>query len=122
MNPNLLSNTKNLLMKTFKTVGMLFVLLACVAHISCRKSVVGPCGGDWHWSSELSSEAQQLSSAASLYAESPTSQNCSAYVQAYQDYLDAAERLDNCARQVGQHKEYQEAIDDARDALNDLGC
>lgn len=78
---------------------------------------ITPC----NWAVELADEAEALSNAATAYANDPTTANCEAYRQAFQDYLDEAEDLNLCVPTTDQ-AEYQQAIDDAQQSLDDLQC
>jgi hypothetical protein len=81
-----------------------------------------PCGANFNFTSELMQEAQTLQNAAQVYAMDQSTANCQAWVDAYGDYLDAARDLENCAIAAGQQAQYNQAIDDAEEALNQLQC
>lgn len=81
----------------------------------------GPCSTNWALA--VQDEANAWSSAATAYGTNPTAENCNAYKQAGNDYLDALEPFDNCAVLTGQQRaEWQAAIDAARESINNLNC
>ena len=108
-----------------KTKFILFTLfVGSMMFVSCNNGDddVGPCGANWIFATQIADEANALATAASAYGQDPTTANCEAYRQAYQDYLDAARALENCARQVGQLTEYNQALADAQAGLDALQC
>lgn len=108
-----------------KTFNFWMLLLATSLFLSCGDDdgIAGAaCGNSFNFQVELQAEANALTAAATAYAQDPTTENCNAYVVAFNDYLDAAEDLEECALLVGQAAEYNAAIDEARADLNSLQC
>ena len=101
---------------------ILLLFLFSLTHYSCKKDSVNTCGNNWVFANEIADEANALGQAASAYGQDQSTANCQAYVDAYRDYLNAARALENCARLSGQQQEFNQAIDDAEDALDDLMC
>lgn len=89
---------------------------------SCNKSN-DPAGCSTAWATDLSNEITALSNAAQAYAVDPSQQNCLAYKSAMQAYIDALEPYGNCASLTGQSRtEWQNAINDAQQSIDDMNC
>lgn len=84
---------------------------------ACKENTPVTC----NYSQELQDESTALSNAAATYAQDQTAANCEAYRQAFLDYLEEAEKLDNCVL-GSQRTEYQQAIDGAKASLDALTC
>ncbi len=97
------------------------VFFSLILTTACKKESTNRCGDNFNYALELQAEANGLSAAASVYANDPTTENCEAYKAAVQAYLDAAEDLDDCVL-ASERAAYQQAIDEARDNLNNLQC
>lgn len=110
-------------MNPFMKFFAFLMLISLGTTMACSKDSAGPagCGASYNWSVEIQAEGNALGVAASAYAQDPTTENCNAYKAAYQDYLDAAEDIDNCVPSADRAA-YQAAIDDARDNLDALTC
>jgi hypothetical protein len=89
-------------------------------------SVLTSCGKDdpvtCNWTTELQNESDALVAAATAYGNNPTTANCEAYKDAFQDYLNEAEKYVSCATTAGQGAELQSAINQAQADLNALQC
>jgi len=72
------------------------------------------------FNNDIQSEFSKLESAANVYAQDPTDDNCKKFKDAAEDYLDAIESYGDCTEfdQV----QYQEALQQARDNLNQVVC
>ena len=103
-----------------KTLRNLFLISLCsffFLGIACRATDPVGCS----FAVELEDEATELSNAASAYAQDPTTANCEAYRQAFRNYLDEAEKLDNCV--LGADRDaYRQTIDDTQASLDALTC
>ena len=104
-----------------------FVALVCTLAVfavlssSCKKdnnNNVTPCATSW--AVDLQDEAAALGDAASAYAQDPSTANCNAYQQAYQNWINGLQGWANCASAAGLQQEWQEAVNDAQDALANL--
>ena len=70
----------------------------------------------------FSEELENINIASMNYANDQSTENCNALKSAYEDYLDAIEAYEDCARQAGQLAEWNQGLDDAREALDDIVC
>ena len=100
------------------------ICLLTILAFACKKDDPAPvgCGSNWVLANEIEDELNAVLDAATTYTQDPTTANCEAYVAAYQDYLDELEGYQSCANQAGQGAEYQQALQDAQDALDDINC
>lgn len=104
-------------MNSFQKIITLFLISPLFLSISCRETAPVTCS----YTQELADESTALSNAATAYGTDPTSANCEAYRQAFLDYLDEADRLDDCV--IGAERDaYRQAVDDARMSLEALAC
>jgi len=106
-------------MKLFNLV--LFFSL-CLGLSSCGDGDGIPGGCDNNFAQEFQDELNDISEAASNWATEQTTEACEAYIDAYQDYLNALEDWDECALWYGNQDEWQQAIDDTQDDLDDFEC
>ncbi|MEL6256588.1 MAG: hypothetical protein AAFR87_31595 [Bacteroidota bacterium] len=104
-------------MKTLKNLFLVSLFSLLFLGISCRANDPVGCS----FTVELDEEVTDLTNAASVYAQDPTPTNCEAYKQAYRNYLDEAEKLDNCVLGADRTA-YRQAIDDAQASLDALTC
>ena len=96
-----------------------FFVLSLFAFVSCGDDAVNDCNG-FNIQTDLSDEIQATTDAAIVYGNDPTQQNCDAYKDAWQDYLDALRDLEDCARDAGALAEFNQAIQDAEDAVDQI--
>ena len=94
---------------------------------ACNNDDDGPGGvncGTLSWATEVESELNVLFEAALSYGTDPTTANCQRYKDAFSDYIDALEGLDNCVAglSAADRKDYNDALDDAEEELNNLQC
>lgn len=80
------------------------------------------CNSSFSIQAELQDEIDAFTDAAFAYGNNPTPENCEAYKDAAADYLEAAEALQDCANQVGQGQEYQQALQAAQDSVDSIQC
>ena len=101
---------------------ILAIASLCTLSLACGKNNgVTPCGVNW--ANDIQDEANNLSNAILLYSQDPTPANCEAYRQAYLEYLDELKDWGNrCTLSSQDRKEWQEAIDDAEDEVDDIDC
>lgn len=87
------------------------------------------CGGDdaedcanasLNFSQEFSEEFQNISNAATNYANDPSSSNCNSYKNAILDYIDALKSFEDCAREAGQLTEYNASLSQYESEVNGL--
>ena len=78
-------------MNLFQKIASVILISPLFFSLSCREANVVTC----NYAQELQDESANLSNAAQAYGLDQTSANCEAYRQAFMDYLDEAEKLDN---------------------------
>jgi hypothetical protein len=100
----------------------LFLAFTVLGSWTCKKdSKTDGCTGAW--ATELSSQINAMSNAATVYASNPTPANCNAYKQATQNYLDALAPYGNCATLTGQNRaDWQAALDAAQASVDAMDC
>lgn len=83
----------------------------------------GGCGS-FSWATEVESEFTALFETALAYGSDPTTANCERYKSAFRDYVDALDGLENCLGVLSaqDRQDYNEALKDAEDELNNLPC
>ncbi|MEM6802781.1 MAG: hypothetical protein AAF696_15335 [Bacteroidota bacterium] len=104
-------------MKRIGKLGSCICLLLLSLNYSCEESVAATC----NYTQELQNETEAVSAAAAAYGQDQSTANCEAYRQAYLDFLDAAEKLDNCVPS-SERDAYRQSIDAAQQSLNGLSC
>ena len=104
----------------------LFLLLAIVSFFSlnsCKKAVDDLVGCSPLWALEVMDEATALSTASTAYGQDQSSENCLAYKEACQDYIDAIEPYADCSSfSAEQREEVQDSIDETQADLDALTC
>jgi hypothetical protein len=109
-----------------KIFFVLFLAVVSVGSWTCKKDSDDDNNGNAcsiNWASDLGDEINALSTAAQTYLADPTYENCIAYKNAAQAYLDALEPYGNCPALTGQNRvEWQNAIDEAQESLDNLDC
>lgn len=63
-----------------------------------------------------------VNTASTNYANDPSSSNCEAFKDAYNNYLDALEDWEECAVFYNQVTQWQQSLDAARTAVNGIAC
>ena len=108
------------MIKSLLSVVLLSATLLC---IGCKdKDDDNPVNCN-NWASEIADEAQAVTDAGVAWGSDPSNtQKCNAYRDALQDYVDVLEASENCATQAGQHDDWQEIIESAQLAVNNLQC
>ncbi len=99
-----------------------FVALVSLSFVACGDDDGVDCDESFNFAVELEAEADALIDATFEYSMDPSTENCEAFKEAYQSYLDAASQLQDCADEVGQGAEFQQALQDAQDGLDSLPC
>ena len=108
-----------------KIFFILFLAVVSVGSWNCKKDSDNDNGDPCsiNWASDLIDEINAMNVAAQTYIADPTYENCIAYKNAAQAYLDALEPYGNCAALTGQDRvAWQNAIDEAQESLNNLNC
>ena len=100
----------------------LLAVIAILGLSSCKKDKDSDepaiCSTDWP-----DNEYDAFIEAWTAYTADMSVENCNAYKEAYQDYVDALEPFLECASwTAAERQEVQDAIDEAEDAINELTC
>lgn len=75
------------------------------------------------WAADIQDEATEYFAAAMVFAFDQTTENCNAYKDAAQDYIDELEQYKDCDNlTAGEREELLESIADAEAELEDLNC
>ena len=101
-----------------KLLACLFVVCVIISA-GCNK---GSDPVSCNYATELEAQATALTNAATVYGNDPTTANCNAYKNAYQDYIDALKGYEDCATTAGTHAEWQSAIDALQASLDTIQC
>lgn len=106
-----------------KIIFILMLSVAGVAFWSCNKDKDNGDACSIAWSTELSDEINAMSAAAQAYGQNPSYENCMAYKNAAQAYLNALKPYGNCAALTGQDRvAWQNALDQAQQSVDELDC
>lgn len=106
-------------MKSIQQCLLATLVIGAIIFTSCKKDD-DPVS--CNYAVELQEELNTLTNAANVYAANPTTENCNAYKDAFNDYLDEAENYVDCATVAGQGAQLQADIDAARASLDALQC
>jgi len=75
------------------------------------------------WALEAQDEVDAVTAAAMAFGNDPTNTSlCQAWVDAYDDLLDAYRGAESCAEAANQVTEWRQALDDAQDAVDAIVC
>ena len=108
-------------MRSLNTLLYVVAITLGLFTLSCGTSGSGSgCGAGFNFYSEVNNEITDLSAAAQAYSLDPTTSKCLKYADAFENYIDALSGLKSCANGAGQGSEWQEAIDDAQDSIDDI--
>ena len=100
--------------------SQLLIVLCFVGLFSCGSKDVTP-GCSSAWTTETQDELDALSKAASAYGSDQSQANCTAYKNAYSNYLKALRSFSNCSLILGSsRKALDEAIKEAEDEIKTL--
>ena len=94
-----------------------FMILS-LAFISCGDDDVDCTSNNFVTS--INALIDDLNAAVATYNSDPTSDNCEALKQAARDYLDGVEDFGDCSEL--DQTQYQDQLDQARDAVDTIGC
>jgi len=96
-------------------IGIVFMTYSC-----SNNSSGDPVG--CNYVTEVNDELTALNDAINVWVMDPSTDNCIAYVNAFQDYLNALEDHVDCATLYGNQAELQTAINEAQANLNNIQC
>jgi len=72
---------------------------------------------------DLENETDKIIEALTAFSLDPTNPNlCNDYRDALENFLDELERYRSCAEEIGELAEFNEALADGRESLNDTVC
>lgn len=108
-------------MNLIKPLLLIAAIVSLTASTGCRKTALGCGTANYNYVTELQDEANELAAAAQAYGQDQSQANCNAYIKALNDYLDAADDIDNCVP-AADRSAYNQAIDDARASVNQIQC
>ena len=107
-----------------RTILSLLAILAILGFSSCKKDKESNndpaiCSSEW-----ADEEYDALIAAWNAYSANMSVENCNAYKNAYQDYIDALEPFLECTATwtEAERQEVRDAIDEAEEAMNELTC
>lgn len=96
------------------------IVLSFFGLFACGTKNVEP-GCSTAWGTELQNEITALSNASAAYGSDPTTANCTAYKDAYLNYLKGLKSYSGCSLITGQLRvALDDAIKEAEDELNSL--
>lgn len=105
-----------------KSILSAVLIMASLLCFSCKDDDDDPVNCN-NWAVEIQAEADAVTDAAIAWSNDPTnSTKCNAYKNALHAYADALADAEGCANQVGQHAEWQAAIDATNAAADNLQC
>ena len=99
-----------------KNFSLFLLLLLTLGLGACGNDDDGPSGPACNntWTVEVQDELNDVTNAATAYSNDPSAANCNALKNAYNNYIDAIEDFEDCARLAGDLANWQAAIDNAR--------
>lgn len=101
-------------------ITLLFFFIAAIL-ISCDDNDDDAPACSVAWGTELQNEVNAISAAANAYAADPSAGNCTAYKNAYQNYINKLEPYGNCTALTGQNRiDFQNALQAAKDSIASL--
>lgn len=99
----------------------LLIVVSFLGMGSCKKNAADTDKCGTSWATQLSSQTTAISTAAQTYASNPTTPNCNALKQAYQNYLNALEPFADCTAWTQQQKtQLQNEITEAEQEISTL--
>ncbi len=114
-------------MSKFSILG-LFIAIAMMFTIGCSDdddngdlSNVN-CGTSWLVAEAFQDALSNYTDANSAYLSNPTSENCNAFIDATNDFIDVLESFRSCAVDQGLLDEWEQNFDNARDSIEDFEC
>lgn len=70
----------------------------------------------------IQAESEALGEALSAFIVDDSTENCEVLRDAYQDFIDEAKNLQDCADEVGEGEEFMQSIEEAEASLALLEC
>lgn len=101
----------------------LLLLICIVALFSCGDDPTDSAlSCSTAFSQEFQEELDNISTAAAVYGQDPSTANCQAFKDSYLAYIDALEDWEECATINNSIAEYNMALEGARASINSLVC
>ena len=107
-------------MNTSTKTFLFALVVSCTFIFSCGKNSAVGCGNNFY--GDLENEITRLTDAATVYSNDPSMANCEKYRDALGDYYNAFEGLRSCYGVGANKAEFDAAIKDAQDDLDDWEC
>lgn len=101
-----------------KQLFIFALLLTGMCFISCGDS---DCES-FSLNTEIQDELNAFTEAAMVFGNNPTMENCLAYRDAGQDYVDAFAAFRDCAADTGQLSEFNQSLESAQESLDQIMC
>lgn len=117
-----LKNSFSILNYITMKLKFLFILFAITSMgiVACGDDI--DCSDEVALQAEIQDEQDAVNAAILTYTTDPSTDNCESLVDALQEWIDALKDLEDCAREVGEYDEFQEAIMQAEDDLDTIEC
>jgi len=103
------------------TIYLSLLVFACLLGSSCGNDAID-CSNDRELSEALTGFSDELITASLAFGSDPSASNCNDLRDIYTRWIDSLERVEDCADQAGQGAEFREALNEARQGLDDFTC
>ncbi|MEM6698245.1 MAG: hypothetical protein AAF806_02770 [Bacteroidota bacterium] len=110
------------MIRSIEKTLLLLVFVSTLFACEKGKEALSCAIGNFDLATELTTELAALNEAAFKYGEDPSPENCLAYKEAANFYLESAVELKDCASLVGQEDLYNMAIEETEADLEELEC
>ena len=107
-------------MNTSTKTFLFALVVSCAFIFSCGKDSAVGCGSNFY--GELENEITAFTDAATTYSTDPSVANCEKYKDALRDYFNAFEGLRGCYGAGASKAEFDAAIKEAQDNVDDFEC
>ncbi len=109
--------------KRITFLGLTLLVLSTIVSCNEEEEVNDPAICGTAWAVAVEEEANDLSLAAQNYATDPSSENCAAYKDALQSYIDALKPYGDCTTLTGQQRaNWETAVAEAEASIDDIEC
>lgn len=106
-----------------KIFTLLFLAIIIAGISSCKKNEEKDAPCTVAWATEVSDEANAMSTALQAYATDQSPANCNAYKQAAQAYLNALKPYGDCTLLTGQQRiALEKALSDTQESVDNMEC
>ena len=100
----------------------LLLLSVAVLNTSCGGDDDIDCNDEREITEAINGLSDELIEASLQFSQDPSQSNCENIRDVYSRWIDNLESVENCADQVGQGDEFRQAINEAREGLNNFTC